>query len=127
MILPVVVLTLAAVFPAQSAEGHFDPKGKLPSQHTIESQKQQRKGLPFADDRDFEELTVDGVRMVFRNMPGTEAPAEINTWFPDLKAFRVAENITATIHNIYTLCGVQELSPEQLPFKQEALGDTTGG
>ena len=30
-----------------------------------------------------EELTIDGVRMVFQNTPGTEAPAEMNTWFPD--------------------------------------------
>ena len=54
---------------------------------------------------DFEEHTIDGVRMVFQNTPGTEAPAEMNTWFPDLKAFWAAENITATIHNIYTLRG----------------------
>jgi alkyl sulfatase BDS1-like metallo-beta-lactamase superfamily hydrolase len=52
-----------------------------------------------------EELTVDGVKMVFQNTPGTEAPAEMNTYFPDLKAFWAAENITATIHNIYTLRG----------------------
>lgn len=54
---------------------------------------------------DVEELTVDGVRMVFQNTPGTEAPAEMNTWFPDLKTFWAAENITGTIHNIYTLRG----------------------
>ena len=54
---------------------------------------------------DIEELTIDGVRMVFHNTPGTEAPAEMNTWFPDLKAFWAAENIVATIHNIYTLRG----------------------
>jgi alkyl sulfatase BDS1-like metallo-beta-lactamase superfamily hydrolase len=54
---------------------------------------------------DFEEMTIDGVKMVFQNTPGTEAPAEMNTWFPDLKAFWAAENITATIHNIYTLRG----------------------
>lgn len=54
---------------------------------------------------DIEELTVDGVRMVFQNTPGTEAPAEMNTWFPDFKAFWAAENIVATIHNIYTLRG----------------------
>jgi alkyl sulfatase BDS1-like metallo-beta-lactamase superfamily hydrolase len=53
----------------------------------------------------FEELTIDGVRMEFQNTPGTEAPAEMNTWFPDLKAFWAAENITGTIHNIYTLRG----------------------
>ena len=54
---------------------------------------------------DIEELTVDGVRMIFQNTPGTEAPAEMNTYFPDLKAFWAAENITGTIHNIYTLRG----------------------
>ena len=55
--------------------------------------------------QDIEELTVDGVQMVFQNTPGTEAPAEMNTWFPQFKAFWAAENITATIHNIYTLRG----------------------
>ena len=54
---------------------------------------------------DIEELTVDGVRMIFQNTPGTEAPAEMNTYFPDLKAFWAAENIIGTIHNIYTLRG----------------------
>lgn len=56
-------------------------------------------------EKDIEEMTVDGVKMVFQNTPGTEAPAEMNTWFPDLKAFWAAENICATIHNIYTLRG----------------------
>ncbi|WP_457668195.1 alkyl/aryl-sulfatase [Thiolapillus sp.] len=54
---------------------------------------------------DIETMTVDGVRMVFQNTPGTEAPAEMNTYFPDMKAFWAAENITGTIHNIYTLRG----------------------
>lgn len=54
---------------------------------------------------DFEEITIDGVKMIFQNTPGTEAPAEMNTYFPDLKAFWAAENITGTIHNIYTLRG----------------------
>jgi alkyl sulfatase BDS1-like metallo-beta-lactamase superfamily hydrolase len=56
-------------------------------------------------EKPFEELTVDGVDMVFQNTPGTEAPAEMNTWFPQMKAFWAAENITGTIHNIYTLRG----------------------
>jgi len=56
-------------------------------------------------EKDLEEMTIDGVRMVFQNTPGTEAPAEMNTWFPDLNAFWAAENITGTIHNIYTLRG----------------------
>lgn len=55
--------------------------------------------------KDFEDLTIDGVKMVFQNTPDTEAPAEMNTWFPEWKAFWGAENITGTIHNIYTLRG----------------------
>jgi alkyl sulfatase BDS1-like metallo-beta-lactamase superfamily hydrolase len=56
-------------------------------------------------DENMEEVVIDGVRMVFQLTPGTEAPAEMNTWFPDLGAFWAAENITGTIHNIYTLRG----------------------
>ncbi|GIU29774.1 MBL fold metallo-hydrolase [Shewanella colwelliana] len=56
-------------------------------------------------DKNFVDMTVDGVKMVFQSTPGTEAPAEMNTWFPDMKAFWAAENITGTIHNIYTLRG----------------------
>ena len=55
--------------------------------------------------KDFEELTIDGVKMVFQNTPDTEAPVEMNTYFPQFKAFWAAENITGTIHNIYTLRG----------------------
>jgi alkyl sulfatase BDS1-like metallo-beta-lactamase superfamily hydrolase len=54
---------------------------------------------------DFEELTLDGVTMVFQNTPDTEAPVEMNTYFPQFKAFWAAENVTGTIHNIYTLRG----------------------
>ncbi len=56
-------------------------------------------------DKPIEELTVDGVEMIFQNTPGTEAPSEMNTYFPQFKAFWAAENITGTIHNIYTLRG----------------------
>ena len=55
--------------------------------------------------KNVETLTVDGIEMVFQNTPGTEAPAEMNTYFPKMKAFWAAENIVATIHNIYTLRG----------------------
>lgn len=54
-----------------------------------------------------EELTVDGVKMVFQMTPGTEAPAEMNTWFPDWKALWMAENTTNTMHNILTLRGAK--------------------
>lgn len=52
-----------------------------------------------------EELVVDGVKMIFQNTPNTEAPVEMNTYIPEKKALWMAENVTATIHNIYTLRG----------------------
>ncbi len=54
-----------------------------------------------------ESLTIDGVEMEFQMTPGTEAPAEMNIWFPQKNALWVAENCTATLHNLYTLRGAQ--------------------
>jgi len=56
-------------------------------------------------DQDIETFEVDGVPMVFQNTPGTEAPSEMNTWIPSLKALWMAENVMAGMHNIYTLRG----------------------
>ena len=52
-----------------------------------------------------EEHVVDGIRMIFQNTPNTEAPVEMNTYFPEKKVLWMAENVTATIHNVYTLRG----------------------
>ncbi|KAL1903872.1 hypothetical protein Sste5344_010426 [Sporothrix stenoceras] len=54
-----------------------------------------------------EELTVDGIRIVFQMVPGSEAPAEINFWFPDLRALCIPETATNCMHNIVTLRGAQ--------------------
>lgn len=54
-----------------------------------------------------ERLIIDGVEMEFQMTPGTEAPAEMNTWFPQFKALWMAENCTGTLHNLYTLRGAQ--------------------
>ena len=54
-----------------------------------------------------EERVVDGVRIVFEMAPGTEAPAEMLFYFPDLKALCVAEDVNKTMHNIYTLRGAK--------------------
>jgi alkyl sulfatase BDS1-like metallo-beta-lactamase superfamily hydrolase len=58
-----------------------------------------------------EMLTVDGVQMVFQMTPGTEAPAEMNTHFPQFKAMWMAENSTNTLHNALTLRGAQVRDP----------------
>lgn len=52
-------------------------------------------------------VDLDGVTMVFQMTPGTEAPAEMNTWFPQFNALWMAENCTGTLHNLYTLRGAQ--------------------
>lgn len=52
-----------------------------------------------------EEFEVDGVKMVFQLTPNTEAPAEMNTYIPELKALWMAENIIGGLHNLYTLRG----------------------
>jgi alkyl sulfatase BDS1-like metallo-beta-lactamase superfamily hydrolase len=58
-----------------------------------------------------EERTIDGVRMVFQFTPGTEAPTEMNTWFPQFKALWMAENTTNTLHNLLTLRGALVRDP----------------
>ncbi|WP_433590450.1 alkyl/aryl-sulfatase [Nocardia sp. CA-145437] len=52
-----------------------------------------------------QEETIDGVRMVFQITPGTEAPSEMNFYFPDFRAMCMAENATHTLHNLLTLRG----------------------
>ena len=64
--------------------------------------------------KDFEEITLDGVKMVFQNAPDTEAPVEMNTYFPQFNAFWAAESMTGTIHNIYTLRGAAVRNALQL-------------
>jgi alkyl sulfatase BDS1-like metallo-beta-lactamase superfamily hydrolase len=56
-------------------------------------------------EKPIETHTIDGVKMIFQNTPGTEAPSEMNTYLPEKKALWMAENVTGTIHNIYTLRG----------------------
>ena len=52
-------------------------------------------------------MVIDGVIMEFQLTPGTEAPAEMNTWFPQKNALWMAENCTGTLHNLYTLRGAE--------------------
>jgi alkyl sulfatase BDS1-like metallo-beta-lactamase superfamily hydrolase len=52
-------------------------------------------------------LAVDGVDIVFQVTPDTEAPAEMNFFFPDHRALCMAENCSCHLHNIYTPRGAQ--------------------
>lgn len=57
------------------------------------------------------EMDIDGVPVTFQNTPGTESPAEMNVWLPQQKALLMAENVTATLHNLYTLRGAETRDP----------------
>ena len=52
-------------------------------------------------------LLIDGVRFVFHNVPGSEAPSEFTFYLPDFKAFCGAEIMGHTLHNLYTLRGAK--------------------
>ncbi|WP_084529642.1 alkyl/aryl-sulfatase [Nocardia crassostreae] len=58
-----------------------------------------------------EEHVIDGMRIVFQITPGTEAPSEMNFYFPDRRILCMAENATHTLHNILTLRGALVRDP----------------
>lgn len=52
-----------------------------------------------------ETRVIDGVELVFQNVPGSEAPAEYTFYLPQHKAFMGAELVSRNMHNLYTLRG----------------------
>ncbi|HUN68947.1 MAG TPA: alkyl sulfatase dimerization domain-containing protein [Burkholderiales bacterium] len=54
-----------------------------------------------------QELTLDGVRFVFHNVPGAEAPAELTFSIPAMKAYGGAENLAQTMHNLLPVRGAK--------------------
>ncbi|KAJ5679635.1 hypothetical protein N7462_007879 [Penicillium macrosclerotiorum] len=52
-----------------------------------------------------EEKCVDGIRIIFQMVNGTEAPSEFNFYFPDSEALYISECATHCMHNIITLRG----------------------
>ena len=54
-----------------------------------------------------EKIIIDGLEIQFQLTPGTEAPAEMNAYFPKYRGLWLAENCTGTLHNIYTLRGAE--------------------
>jgi alkyl sulfatase BDS1-like metallo-beta-lactamase superfamily hydrolase len=54
-----------------------------------------------------DERRIDGVDIVFQLTPGTEAPSEMNLYFPQFRVLDMAENATHTMHNLYTLRGAE--------------------
>lgn len=47
-----------------------------------------------------QEMTIGNLRLVFQMTPGTEAPAEMNFYLPQLRSVFMAENANLTMHNL---------------------------
>ena len=54
-----------------------------------------------------EEIELDGVKFVFHNSPGAEAPAELTFSIPSRKAYGGAENLVQTMHNLLPVRGAK--------------------
>lgn len=54
-----------------------------------------------------QEIELDGVKFVFHNVPGAEAPAELTFTIPELKAYCGAENLAQTMHNLLPIRGAK--------------------
>ncbi|MFC5695935.1 alkyl/aryl-sulfatase [Pseudomonas sp. GCM10022186] len=50
---------------------------------------------------------IAGVQVEFQLTPGTEAPAEMNLYLPQLRALCMAENAVMTMHNVLTPRGAE--------------------
>jgi alkyl sulfatase BDS1-like metallo-beta-lactamase superfamily hydrolase len=74
-----------------------------------------------------QEVTIDGVRMEFQMAYNTEAPVELNIWFPQYNTLFVSENCAASLHNILTPRGAQVRDPlawaESLDETRSRYGD----
>ncbi|WP_223504715.1 alkyl/aryl-sulfatase [Pseudomonas sp. BF-R-24] len=58
-------------------------------------------------DEELQTRTIAGLEVEFQLTPGTEAPAEMNLYLPQLRALCMAENATQMMHNILTPRGAQ--------------------
>lgn len=65
-------------------------------------------------------LMIDGLTITFKNVPGTEAPAEMHVYFDDYQTLCPGENITQTMHNLLTPRGAKVRDPKAFA---EAIDD----
>ncbi|OFZ87078.1 MAG: hypothetical protein A2V78_14340 [Betaproteobacteria bacterium RBG_16_64_18] len=71
-----------------------------------------------------EHHVVDGVQIIFHLTPGTEAPAEMNFFFPKERALNLAENACHTMHNLCPLRGAKTRDAlDWACYLDEALND----
>lgn len=86
------------------------------------------KEISLTGNQEYVEKVIDGVTMQFQLTPGTEAPTEMNIYIPNEKSLCIAENCTATLHNIYTLRGAEVRDPvawaKYIQQAMDLFGDT---
>jgi alkyl sulfatase BDS1-like metallo-beta-lactamase superfamily hydrolase len=74
-----------------------------------------------------QELTLDGVKFVFHNVPGAEAPAELTFSLPEMKAYCGAENVVQEMHNLLPIRGAKVRDALRWSgYLDQALQQTTG-
>ncbi len=74
-----------------------------------------------------QEVVLDGVRFVFYNVPGAEAPAELTFLIPDKKAYCGAEILTQTMHNLLPVRGAKARDALRwADYLDQALEQTAG-
>ena len=94
---PTRIISTDAIYDAETGEEILDT-GDAETGKDI-SDKDEKKKFP--------KTTIDGVKIQFQNVPGSEAPAEMLFYFPDFQALCVSEDATHTMHNLYTLRGAK--------------------
>jgi alkyl sulfatase BDS1-like metallo-beta-lactamase superfamily hydrolase len=75
----------------------------------------------------FETHRLDGVEIVFQLTPETEAPAEMQMFYPERRALNLAENATHNLHNIYPIRGAQVRDANGWAKYLDAALDRFGG
>ena len=55
----------------------------------------------------YETRSIDGVEIEFHLVPGTEAPSEMIMYLPQFRLLNMAEDVTHTLHNLYTIRGAE--------------------
>lgn len=80
-------------------------------------------------DQPTEERTIDGVKFVFHLVPGSEAPSEMLLYLPQFRVLDMAEDVTHTMHNLYTIRGAEvrdgNLWSKYIDEARVAFGDRT--
>jgi alkyl sulfatase BDS1-like metallo-beta-lactamase superfamily hydrolase len=65
------------------------------------------KGTDIIKNLTGESRVIDGIKVEFIYTPESEAPAEMMFYFPEFKSFCQAEDLSHTLHNLYTLRGAK--------------------